>query len=49
MRTLRAIGIDSSPELHELWVAFLHDHSGENEAKGVMQCISGELSEPAGT
>ena len=45
VRALRAIGIDSSPELQKLWTAFLTDHSGENDDKVLMQFISGGMME----
>jgi len=45
MRALRAMGIESSPELRELWTDFLHDHAGEGADKGVMQFISGGMLE----
>jgi hypothetical protein len=45
MRALRAMGIDSSPELQKLWTTFLADHSGESDDKAVMQFISGGMLE----
>jgi hypothetical protein len=45
MRLLRAIGIESIPELHEIWSAFLHDHAGEDQNKVIAQFISGGMSE----
>jgi hypothetical protein len=43
MRLLRAIGIESIPELHGLWIAFLHDHAGEDQGKVIGQFISGGM------
>lgn len=45
IRALRAIGVQSKPELQELWTAFLNAHAGESESKGVMQLISGGMVE----
>ena len=45
MRLLRAIGIESIPELHELWNAFLRDHAGEDQNKVIAQSISGGMLE----
>jgi len=45
MRLLRAIGIESIPELHELWSAFHRDHAGENRDKVIAQFISGGMME----
>jgi len=45
MRLLRAIGIESIPELHELWTAFFHDHVGEDQTKVIAQSISGGMDE----
>lgn len=45
MRLLRAIGIESIPELHELWTAFLRDHAGEDQNKVIAQRISGGMLE----
>ena len=43
MRALRAMGIESSPELRELWSGFLRDHAGDSDDKSVMQFISGGM------
>jgi len=45
MRLLRTIGIESIPELHELWTAFLRDHAGEDQNKVIAQTISGAMLE----
>jgi hypothetical protein len=45
MRLLRAIGIESIPELHELWSAFLRDHAGEDQNRVIAQFISGGMLE----
>ncbi len=45
IRALRAMGIDSSPEVHDLWAAFLNDHSGQSDDKSLMQFISGGMLE----
>jgi hypothetical protein len=45
MRLLRAIGIESNPELHELWSAFLRDHAGDDQNKAIAQFISGGMME----
>jgi hypothetical protein len=44
IRLLRAIGVESIPELRELWVEFLHDHTSD-EARAITQSISGGLEE----
>jgi hypothetical protein len=41
MHALQAMGIDSDPELRDLWASFLRSHSGQGDDKGVMQSISG--------
>lgn len=45
MHALQAMGIDSSPELRDLWASFLHSHSGQSDDKGAMQFISGGMLE----
>jgi hypothetical protein len=45
MRLLRAIGIESIPELYELWSAFLHDHAGEDQNKVIAASIFGGMME----
>ncbi len=45
MRLLRAIGIESIPELRELWSEFLRDHAGEDQNKVIAQRISGGMLE----
>jgi len=45
MRLLRAIGIESIPELHDLWTAFLRDHAGEDQNKVIAQSIGGGTEE----
>jgi hypothetical protein len=45
MRLLRAIGVESIPELHEIWSAFLRDHAGEDQNKVIGQFISGGMME----
>ncbi|HEV2132859.1 MAG TPA: hypothetical protein VGR47_01225 [Terracidiphilus sp.] len=45
MRALRAMGVESNPELQALWTAFLQAHVGESDSKGVMQFISGGMVE----
>jgi hypothetical protein len=43
MHALEAMGIVSSPELHDLWAAFLQNHSGQSDDKGIPQFISGGM------
>jgi len=45
MRLLRAIGIESIPELHNLWTAFLRDHAGEDQNRVIAQSIGGGTEE----
>ena len=45
MRALRTIGIDSIPEIHSLWSAFLKDHPSETEEQLATQFIAGGSSD----
>jgi hypothetical protein len=41
LNAMRAMGVESSPDLYALWSAFLAAHANEPDDKGVMQVTSG--------
>lgn len=43
LRTIRAMGMESDPELRALWSRFFSDHAGQGDDKGIMQFISGGM------